>query len=168
MILGKLKYLYALYWRHFIAEDGIRPRDWQPRRSSYKVPLRLMRLCLLGMLLPFAFIAGPLYLRYRVYSEQLYALAVSDQRLIDNKVSTLWCQVRHFAINILFLLFFFLKIRQNFIKKFRKIFKLNLKKCNLCHFVILLQLFLFLLSFFSMIKLIKNKDGKAIIVCRAK
>lgn len=83
-------------------EDGIRPRDWQPRKSSYKVPLRLMRLCLLGMLLPFAFIAGPLYLRYRVYSEQLYALAISDQRLIDNRVSTIWCQSQVIKVNTTF------------------------------------------------------------------
>jgi len=89
----------------FFAEDGIRPRDWQPRKSSYKVPFRVMRLCLLGMLLPLAFIVGPLYLRYRVYSEQLYALAISDQRLIDSKISTVWCQVSHFTINILFLTF---------------------------------------------------------------
>jgi len=89
----------------FFAEDGIRPRDWQPRKSSYKVPFRVMRLCLLGMLLPLAFIVGPLYLRYRVYSEQLYALAISDQRLIDSKISTVWCQVSHFTINNLFLTF---------------------------------------------------------------
>ncbi|XP_077267479.1 uncharacterized protein LOC143900244 isoform X1 [Temnothorax americanus] len=83
-------------------EDGIRPRDWQPRRSSYKVPLRLMRLCLLGLLLPFLFIVGPLYLRYRVYSEQLYALAISDQRLVDSKVSTVWCQSQVIKVNATF------------------------------------------------------------------
>ncbi|KAL0118619.1 hypothetical protein PUN28_009354 [Cardiocondyla obscurior] len=83
-------------------QDGIRPRDWQPRKSSYKVPLRLMRLCLLGMLLPFLFIVGPLYLRYRVYSEQLYALTISDQRLIDSKVSTVWCQSQVVKVNATF------------------------------------------------------------------
>ncbi|XP_018317849.1 uncharacterized protein [Mycetomoellerius zeteki] len=83
-------------------KDGIRPRDWQPRKSSYKVPFRVMRLCLLGMLLPLAFIVGPLYLRYRVYSEQLYALAISDQRLIDSKVSTVWCQSQVIKVNATF------------------------------------------------------------------
>ncbi|XP_011703824.1 PREDICTED: uncharacterized protein LOC105459459 isoform X2 [Wasmannia auropunctata] len=61
-----------------------------------------MRLCLLGMLLPFVFIIGPLYLRYRVYSEQLYALGISDQRLIDNKVSTVWCQSQVIKVNATF------------------------------------------------------------------
>lgn len=77
-----------------IFDDGVRPRDWQPRRSQYKVPLRLFRLCLLGMFLPAVLVAGPMYLRYRVYSEQLYPLTVSDQRLIDAKVSTLGVRVR--------------------------------------------------------------------------
>lgn len=74
-------------------EDSTRPRDWEPRRLQYKVPLRLLRLCVLGMILPAILVAGPMYLRYRVYSEQLYPLSVSDQRLIDAKVSTTWCQV---------------------------------------------------------------------------
>ncbi|XP_076226240.1 uncharacterized protein LOC143174823 isoform X1 [Nomia melanderi] len=83
-------------------EDGSRPRDWQPRRSEYKVPLRLLRLCLLGMFLPAVLVAGPMYLRYRVYSEQLYPLAVSDQRLIDAKVSTTWCQSQVIKVNATF------------------------------------------------------------------
>ncbi|XP_053985034.1 uncharacterized protein LOC128879681 isoform X2 [Hylaeus volcanicus] len=83
-------------------EEGARPRDWQPRRSQYKVPLRLLRLCLLGMFLPAVLVAGPMYLRYRVYSEQLYPLTVSDQRLIDAKVSTTWCQSQVIKVNTTF------------------------------------------------------------------
>ncbi|XP_076666153.1 uncharacterized protein LOC143367829 isoform X2 [Andrena cerasifolii] len=83
-------------------EDGVRPRDWQPRRSQYKVPLRLLRLCLLGMFLPSVLVAGPMYLRYRVYSEQLYPLTVSDQRLINAKVSTTWCQSQVIRANTTF------------------------------------------------------------------
>ncbi|CAK9822366.1 hypothetical protein ANTRET_LOCUS911 [Anthophora retusa] len=85
-----------------ILEDGVRPRDWQPRRSQYKVPLRLLRLCLLGMFLPAVLVAGPMYLRYRVYSEQLYPLTISDQRLIDAKVSTIWCQSQMIKVNATF------------------------------------------------------------------
>ncbi|KAG7202886.1 hypothetical protein KM043_010034 [Ampulex compressa] len=85
-----------------LLEEGARPRDWQPRRSHYKVPLRLLRLCLLGMFLPSALVAGPMYLRYRVYSEQLYPLAISDQRLIDAKVSTVWCQSQVVKVNTTF------------------------------------------------------------------
>ncbi|XP_020281490.1 uncharacterized protein LOC109853612 [Pseudomyrmex gracilis] len=83
-------------------EDGIRPRDWRPRKSNYKVPLRLLRLCLLGMFLPAMLVAGPLYLRYRVYSDQLYPLAVSDQRLVDARVSTTWCQSQIIRVNTTF------------------------------------------------------------------
>ncbi|XP_043508550.1 uncharacterized protein LOC122527976 [Frieseomelitta varia] len=85
-----------------ILEDGVRPRDWQPRRSQYKVPLRLFRLCLLGIFFPAVLVAGPMYLRYRVYSEQLYPLTVSDQRLIDAKVSTTWCQSQVIKVNATF------------------------------------------------------------------
>ncbi|XP_076289954.1 uncharacterized protein LOC143213724 [Lasioglossum baleicum] len=85
-----------------ILEEGVRPRDWQPRRSEYKVPLRLLRLCLLGMILPAVLVAGPMYLRYRVYSEQLYPLTISDQRLIDARVSTTWCQSQLIKVNATF------------------------------------------------------------------
>ncbi|RLU19223.1 hypothetical protein DMN91_007780 [Ooceraea biroi] len=79
-----------------------RPRDWQSRKSNYKIPLRLMRLCLLGMLLPSILVTAPLYLRYRVYSEQVYPLTISDQRLIDAKVSTVWCQSQVIKANTTF------------------------------------------------------------------
>ena len=41
-------------------------------------------------------------MRYRVYSEQLYPLSVSDQRLIDAKVSTTWCQRQVIKVNATF------------------------------------------------------------------
>ncbi|XP_012272253.1 uncharacterized protein LOC105695339 [Orussus abietinus] len=82
-----------------ILEEGARPRDWQPRSSGFKVPIRLVRLCLLGAFLPAILVAGPLYLRYRVYSEQLYPLTISDQRLIDGRVSTTWCQRQVVKVN---------------------------------------------------------------------
>lgn len=31
--------------------------------------------------------------RHRVYDYQVYPIGMSDMRLIDNKVSTTWCQV---------------------------------------------------------------------------
>ncbi|XP_014478804.1 PREDICTED: uncharacterized protein LOC106746578 [Dinoponera quadriceps] len=84
------------------SEDGVRPRDWQPRRSSCKVPFRLLRLCTLVIFLPSILIAGPMYLRYHVYSEQLYPLTVSDQRLIDARISTIWCQSQLIKANATF------------------------------------------------------------------
>lgn len=32
--------------------------------------------------------------RHRVYDYQVYPVGMSDMRLIDNRVSTTWCQVR--------------------------------------------------------------------------
>lgn len=106
---NEVEVFHDFFILHFISEEGIpqarewnlrpsdegipRPRDWNPRQGTLKGPLRLLRLCILGTFLPAFLITGPLYLRYRVYSEQLYPLAASDQRLIDGKVSTTWCQV---------------------------------------------------------------------------
>ncbi|KAK0097930.1 hypothetical protein PV326_012702 [Microctonus aethiopoides] len=86
----------------YSSEDEIRPRDWRPRNIQMKGPLRLARLCILGMFLPAILVAGPIYLRYRVYSEQLYPLAASDQRLIDKQVSTTWCQRQVIHVNTTF------------------------------------------------------------------
>lgn len=79
----------------FSDEEGGRRRERQTRKVEFKVPLRLLRLCVLGTILPAILVAGPIYLRYRVYSAQLYPLTISDQRLIDGKISTTWCQVLH-------------------------------------------------------------------------
>ncbi|ERL89111.1 hypothetical protein D910_06488, partial [Dendroctonus ponderosae] len=64
------------------------------RRSSknLKGPLRVVRLCILGVVVPTLILGVPLYLRYNVYGAQLYPLAMSDMRMIDNRVSTTWCQ----------------------------------------------------------------------------
>jgi len=52
-----------------------------------------VRLCILIVVIPGVLIAGPLYLRFFVYGEQLYPVGMSDMRLLDNRVSTTWCQV---------------------------------------------------------------------------
>ncbi|XP_058789879.1 uncharacterized protein LOC131663465 isoform X2 [Phymastichus coffea] len=83
-------------------DDGLRPRDWQPRGPHCKVPLRLVRLCFLGVILPVVFVAGPVYLKYRVFSEQLYPVTISDQRLIDHRMSTTWCQKQVLKVNATF------------------------------------------------------------------
>lgn len=62
------------------------------QRSALKGPFRALRLCVLCILAPVSLIAVPLYLRYHVYNEQVYPLGVSDMRLVDTSVSTMWCQ----------------------------------------------------------------------------
>ncbi|XP_074113625.1 uncharacterized protein LOC141536786 [Cotesia typhae] len=85
-----------------IYDEETRPRDWDPKKTECRGPLKLARLCILGIILPAALVAGPVYLRYRVYSEQLYPLAASDQRLIDARVSTTWCQRQVVKVNATF------------------------------------------------------------------
>ncbi|KAK9877472.1 hypothetical protein WA026_018581 [Henosepilachna vigintioctopunctata] len=68
----------------------------------FKGPTRVVRLCLLGILLPVLLVAVPLYLRYRVYVHQLYPLAMSDMRVIDGRISTTWCQRQMVKANTTF------------------------------------------------------------------
>ncbi|XP_060525769.1 uncharacterized protein LOC132701659 isoform X2 [Cylas formicarius] len=72
------------------------------RRSNLKGPTRVFRLCVLGILLPSLLLGIPLYLRYRVYGNQLYPLAMSDMRMLDNRVSTTWCQRQRIKTNATF------------------------------------------------------------------
>nr|XP_026491969.1 uncharacterized protein LOC113397729 isoform X1 [Vanessa tameamea] len=61
-------------------------------RSCYKGPIRLCRLLILMIVLPCVFIFVPLYMRYRVFSGQMYPMSMTDMRLIDSKISPTWCQ----------------------------------------------------------------------------
>lgn len=70
------------------------------KQSSFSGPLKALRLCLLGILLPGALISVPIYMRYKVYDNQLYPIGMTDMRLIDGKISTTWCQVSVYLINI--------------------------------------------------------------------
>ena len=63
-------------------------------KRGLKGPLRAVRLCILSVLFPGLLIAVPLYMRFHVYGEQLYPVGMSDMRLLDNRVSPTWCQVR--------------------------------------------------------------------------
>ncbi|KAJ6644651.1 Larval cuticle protein LCP-30 [Pseudolycoriella hygida] len=66
-------------------------REWE-KATTFRGPKRVIRLFLLGVTIPLLFIAIPLYLKHRVYDYQVYPVGMSDMRLIDNKVSTTWCQ----------------------------------------------------------------------------
>lgn len=67
------------------------PTEWK-KSKTLQGPKRAIRLCLLGIILPGLFISVPLYLKHRVYDYQVYPIGMSDMRLIDNRVSTTWCQ----------------------------------------------------------------------------
>ncbi|KAL1497533.1 hypothetical protein ABEB36_008477 [Hypothenemus hampei] len=77
------------------------PYEKRPSKSL-KGPLRVIRLCLLGVVVPTLVLGVPLYLRYNVYGSQLYPLAMSDMRMIDNRVSTTWCQKQRIKTNTTF------------------------------------------------------------------
>lgn len=69
------------------------------RPQTYKGPLRMLRLCILGIAIPMALVSVPLYLRYHVYASQWYPFAVSDMRLLDKRISTVWCQSQVVRVN---------------------------------------------------------------------
>ncbi|XP_054278718.1 uncharacterized protein LOC129005225 isoform X2 [Macrosteles quadrilineatus] len=62
------------------------------KRSSLYGPLRVARLCVLSIIVPGLLLSIPLYMRYNVYIQQAYPVGMSDVRLLDNRISTLWCQ----------------------------------------------------------------------------
>ncbi|KAL0811075.1 hypothetical protein ABMA28_010346 [Loxostege sticticalis] len=61
-------------------------------RTCHRGPIRICRLLALLICLPSIFIFVPLYMRYRVFSGQMYPMSMSDMRLIDSRISTTWCQ----------------------------------------------------------------------------
>ncbi|XP_045540259.1 uncharacterized protein LOC106710343 isoform X1 [Papilio machaon] len=63
-----------------------------PSRACYQGPIRLCRLLALMIVLPCMFIFIPLYMRYKVFSGQMYPMSMTDMRLIDSKISPTWCQ----------------------------------------------------------------------------
>lgn len=65
----------------------------QQTRCLNTGPLRAVRLCILGITLPGLLIALPIYMRYHVYSQQMYPVGMSDMRRLDTRMSTTWCQV---------------------------------------------------------------------------
>ncbi|XP_019866768.2 uncharacterized protein LOC109595790 isoform X2 [Aethina tumida] len=90
-------------YRHNIEECPLN-KQTQCKKSprSLRGPLRVVKLCILGIILPAILLGVPLYMRYRVYGHQLYPLAMSDMRLLDNKVSTTWCQRQLVKVNTTF------------------------------------------------------------------
>ncbi|XP_059622740.1 uncharacterized protein LOC132265946 isoform X2 [Phlebotomus argentipes] len=75
--------------------------NWR-KTKSWSGPRKVIRLFLLGIVMPGILISVPIYLRYRVYDAQLYPLGISDMRLIDSKVSTTWCQRQIVKANVSF------------------------------------------------------------------
>ncbi|XP_045519653.1 uncharacterized protein LOC123711216 isoform X1 [Pieris brassicae] len=88
-------------------EAGVpRPRPSRqtsvPNRSCYKGPIRLCRLLILMIVLPSICIFTPLYMKYRVFSGQMYPMSMTDMRLIDGKISPTWCQTQVVKSNATF------------------------------------------------------------------
>lgn len=91
-------------------ESGLRPprgvhgtrNCYLAPRTCYTAPLRLCRLLSLLICLPCLFLMVPLYLRYRVFSGQMYPMSMTDMRLIDSKISPTWCQTQVVRSNATF------------------------------------------------------------------
>ncbi|XP_050538918.1 uncharacterized protein LOC126904189 isoform X2 [Daktulosphaira vitifoliae] len=70
--------------------------------NNLKGPLKAARLCILSLIIPGILVIAPLYIRYHVYSDQKYPLAVTDMRIIDQRISTFWCQRQVVTTNATF------------------------------------------------------------------
>lgn len=62
------------------------------KKNPLKGPLRVARLCVLSVIFPGLLLGIPLYMRYNVYIQQVYPVGMSDIRIIDARISTMWCQ----------------------------------------------------------------------------
>ncbi|KAL4713739.1 hypothetical protein ACJJTC_004270 [Scirpophaga incertulas] len=92
---------------HYIEVNLPRPRPSRHcshigTRDCYQGPVRICRLLTLLIFLPSVFIFVPLYLRYRVFSGQMYPMSMTDMRLIDGRISTTWCQTQVVKSNTTF------------------------------------------------------------------
>ncbi|KAK9720344.1 protein of unknown function (DUF4792) [Popillia japonica] len=92
-----------VYYEERLLEHRIRRQISQNQQQfSFRGPLKVIRLCLLGILLPCLLFIVILFIRYRIYTEQMYPLAVSDMRMLDNRISTTWCQRQLIQVNATF------------------------------------------------------------------
>lgn len=82
-------YLYHYYYLYFSGGQYYKKEN----PNSLQGPLKAARLCILSLLVPGILVIAPLYIRYHVYSDHKYPLAVTDMRILDQKMSTFWCQV---------------------------------------------------------------------------
>lgn len=103
VVYEMIKIILANFWYNFLL---VLPTEFplyrrqnsqstRKKKQGLKGPLRVLRLCLLGILVPCVLSISILYMRYRVYVEQLYPLTISDMRMLDSRISTTWCQVSY-------------------------------------------------------------------------
>ncbi|XP_050422670.1 uncharacterized protein LOC126834637 isoform X2 [Adelges cooleyi] len=81
-------------------QGGVYNRKDSP--NSLRGPMKAARLCILSLLIPGILVIAPLYIRYHVYSDQKYPLAATDMRIIDQSISTFWCQRQVLITNATF------------------------------------------------------------------
>ncbi|GAB6027626.1 hypothetical protein CHUAL_001867 [Chamberlinius hualienensis] len=65
-------------------------------------PFRFCLLLILGMAIPIGFLLTPLYIRHHVYGKYHIPVSSTETRLLDHKISTVWCESEKIAINTTF------------------------------------------------------------------
>ncbi|XP_064108816.1 uncharacterized protein LOC135217064 [Macrobrachium nipponense] len=62
-------------------------------------PRRVIRLCMFGLILPTLLIIIPLYVRLVLYPPGHYPMMPTDQRILSNHVSSVWCKAQYAQMN---------------------------------------------------------------------
>ena len=63
-----------------------------------KGPRRVACFCILGVVSPVILVSIPLLMRFVVYGSTTYYLNPSDMRILDQRISTIWCKVSQTSI----------------------------------------------------------------------
>ncbi|CAG0897061.1 unnamed protein product [Darwinula stevensoni] len=72
------------------------------RRPTGRGHWKVLRFVILGAVLPIVLVVLPLYKRFNEFKRTLHYLVPSDMRLLDQHVSTVWCQGQHLEMNASF------------------------------------------------------------------
>jgi hypothetical protein len=65
-------------------------------------PRKVISFCILAIICPAVFISVPLLMRFVFYGSSDYHVNPSDTRIIDDKISTIWCKASQLKLKSLF------------------------------------------------------------------
>ncbi|CAL8133667.1 unnamed protein product [Orchesella dallaii] len=82
------------YQYQYQSPDGT-PRQW-------KGPMRVCKFCALAIVLPSLLVSIPLLMRFVIYGSSSYIIHPSDMRILDQRISTTWCQEETVRMNASF------------------------------------------------------------------
>ncbi|ODN06198.1 hypothetical protein Ocin01_00491 [Orchesella cincta] len=70
--------------------------------NVWKGPRKICCFCTLAIVFPALLISVPLLMRFVLYGSSLHYLSASDMKMVDQRISTIWCQAETVRINTSF------------------------------------------------------------------